>query len=43
MQKCGTDVEDDNVYVETLTDDLIDDLSSSNEEESDFGDNLINI
>ena len=30
------DVEDDNEYDETLTDDLTDDSSSSSEEESDF-------
>ena len=35
-----TDVEDDNEYYETLTDDLTNDLSSSSsEEESDFEDN----
>ena len=31
-----TDVEEDNEYDETLSVDLIDDLSSSSEEESDF-------
>ena len=31
-----TGVEEDNEYDETLSDDLIDDLSSSNEKESDF-------
>ena len=31
-----TDVEDDNEYYETLTDDVTDHLSSSNEEESDL-------
>ena len=31
-----TDVEDDNEYDETLTDDLTNDLSSSSMEESDF-------